>query len=283
MQGQQPPRAPPFGDVHVPTGPDSTIVFPAVALDSTPRFLACGQLGYPEGLRRAGITGRVLVDLAIGRDGTPEHNNVWVEESADSGFDEDALAFVRSCHFTPPTRAGARVRTRLYLPVDFKLESGPPRAKAPSATTLCAGRAGADSAVYDTTEVNELPPPRGVPERAYPSIAEQLRVEGRVVVAMIIGADGTVDRDSIRVVRGVDPYLDSAALGTGGDVLAGLSRWSARARVGPPLFLTIGLRAISGYAAGLHGGRVSTHHLDALDPRVRAESEFVACGTSCGW
>ena len=85
---------------------DSTIVFPAVALDSTPRFLACGQLGYPESLRRAGITGRVLVDLVIGRDGTPEHNNVWVEESADSGFDEDALAFVRSCHFTPSTRAG---------------------------------------------------------------------------------------------------------------------------------------------------------------------------------
>ena len=108
VHGQQPVNSrvdssPPLEDRHVPAGPDTASVVGSTVLDRIPRIVACGgPLAYPAGLRKAHITGRVLLDVVIGPDGSPERQNVWVEESTNSGFNKAALAFLRSCRFTPP-------------------------------------------------------------------------------------------------------------------------------------------------------------------------------------
>ena len=65
-----------------------------------------------------------------------------------------------------------------------------------------------------------------------------LGIEGRVVVAVVIGPDGTPDQSSARIVEKVDPGIDSEALRW----IQGVSYWPAcrdgrpvRARVAQPL------------------------------------------------
>ena len=82
----------------------------------------------------------------------------------------------------------------------------------PKGPTSCAGVANTDSTVYDTTQVAERPRVRSGPWLEYPAAKRQRHVQGRVLVASIIQADGTVDQSSVRVVRGVDPSLDREAL-----------------------------------------------------------------------
>ena len=83
----------------------------------------------------------------------------------------------------------------------------------PSPTpTSCANLAGADTAVYDTTGVTELPRVRIVPPMAYPPEAERAKLHGRVVVAAIVSATGTVESTSVTVTEPVHPLLDQEAV-----------------------------------------------------------------------
>jgi TonB family protein len=81
-----------------------------------------------------------------------------------------------------------------------------------SPATSCAGLASTDSAVYDTTQVTERPGLRSAPLPRYPPMQRELGVEGRVIVAVVIGPDGTPDQSSLRIVENVDPAIDREAL-----------------------------------------------------------------------
>ncbi len=79
--------------------------------------------------------------------------------------------------------------------------------------TSCAGLPSADSAVYDTSQVTEHPRVRrGGPMPAYPIVELQRRIQGRVIIGVIVESDGTVDQDSVRVLQSVDQAIDREAL-----------------------------------------------------------------------
>lgn len=83
----------------------------------------------------------------------------------------------------------------------------------PSPTpTSCANLVNADTTVYDTTGVNELPRVRLAPPVAYPPEAERAKIHGRVVVAAIVSATGTVETPSVTVTEHVHPLLDQEAV-----------------------------------------------------------------------
>ena len=88
----------------------------------------------------------------------------------------------------------------------------PNAAAIPVRPTSCAGRANTDTNVYDTTQVTERPIVRNTPPPQYPRRARDSRVQGRVVVALVVKGDGSVDSQSVHLVRQVHRVLDTVVV-----------------------------------------------------------------------
>lgn len=104
--------------------------------------------------------------------------------------------------------------------------------------TSCTGLASSDSTVYDTSQVTERPRLRSAPELTYPGMQRELLIGGRVIVDLIIAADGSPELNSAHLVRKADPALDHEAL----NWIGGTSYWPAcrdgrpvRARIAQPV------------------------------------------------
>jgi TonB family protein len=80
-----------------------------------------------------------------------------------------------------------------------------------SVRTSCVGKPSADTAVYDTTQLTEVPQRRGGPPPRYPESARTERVQGKVVIGAIVEANGSVNRRSLVVLEGADPRLNRAS------------------------------------------------------------------------
>ena len=91
-------------------------------VEEPPVLLAGRQPSYPEALRAAGITGRVVVQAVIDTLGRAEPE-VTVVESSYAGFDPAALDYVRRAVFRPGRVHGRPVCVLIRLPVDFRLTS----------------------------------------------------------------------------------------------------------------------------------------------------------------
>lgn len=91
-------------------------------VEEPPALLAGRAPSYPELLRAAGITGRVVVEAVIDTLGHAEAA-VRVVESSQAGFDAPALDYVRRAGFRPGRVHGRAVRVLIRLPVDFRLTS----------------------------------------------------------------------------------------------------------------------------------------------------------------
>lgn len=85
-----------------------------------PAFIEKVQPVYPRFARRLGKEGTVLLRLAIDESGTL--TTVEIVERAGHGFDEAAVAAVRTSRFKPARHRGVPVPCRALLPVRFKLE-----------------------------------------------------------------------------------------------------------------------------------------------------------------
>ena len=73
-------------------------------------------------------------------------------------------------------------------------------------------------------------------EIKYPSIAQEMNIEGKVIVQFVIGRDGAV-RD-VQVLRTVDPTLDKEAV----RVVKAMRKWIPGRQRGELLPATLGLR-----------------------------------------
>jgi protein TonB len=77
---------------------------------------------YPEDARRHRQEGLVVIEVIVGTDGNPE--NVELSESSGvTSLDNSALQAVRGWRFRPATMAGIKIKSRVLVPVRFKLES----------------------------------------------------------------------------------------------------------------------------------------------------------------
>ncbi|HYL55378.1 MAG TPA: energy transducer TonB [Gemmatimonadales bacterium] len=105
-----------------PSAPDTTTPWSADVVEEPPMLLAGRPPSYPEALRAAGVTGRVVVQAVIDTLGRVEPE-VTVVESSHAGFEAPALDYLRHAVFRPGRVHGRRVRVLIRLPVDFRLTS----------------------------------------------------------------------------------------------------------------------------------------------------------------
>jgi protein TonB len=84
-----------------------------------PRLLREVKAEYTEEARRRGITGSVMLEIVVTRDGTVE--DVTVRRGLGGGLDERAAAAVRQWRFAPARRLGEAVDVIVQVSVDFSL------------------------------------------------------------------------------------------------------------------------------------------------------------------
>lgn len=78
-------------------------------------------LHYPEMARKAGMEGRVVVEVVIERDGRP--SNPTVLRSAGPILDQAAIEAISQLVFRPGKQRNQPVRVRYSIPVTFRLTS----------------------------------------------------------------------------------------------------------------------------------------------------------------
>jgi protein TonB len=84
-----------------------------------PRLLKEVKGDYTDAARRAGISGDVVLELVVRRDGTV--GEVRVLEGLGGGLNERAINAVRQWRFAPATRLGAPVDVIVEVAMEFKL------------------------------------------------------------------------------------------------------------------------------------------------------------------
>ncbi len=79
-------------------------------------------------------------------------------------------------------------------------------------STFCGGIALSDSTVYDTMQVTQRPVLYDAQPLHYPASARARGVDGRVLLAVTINADGRPDAQSIQTISSPDSELTGAAV-----------------------------------------------------------------------
>jgi TonB family protein len=77
--------------------------------------------------------------------------------------------------------------------------------------TFCGGKVSADSTVYDTTQVTQQPVLYEAEPLNYPREQRGHGVQGRVVLAVTVNANGRPDSGSIQMISSPDSALTEAA------------------------------------------------------------------------
>jgi TonB family protein len=88
----------------------------------------------------------------------------------------------------------------------------PSTALATNARTSCTASPSPDATVYDTTQVTKKPVAVSGPQMPYPDQLRQQGINGHVVLAVTINADGNVDGQSVTVLWRDRPEFEREAL-----------------------------------------------------------------------
>jgi TonB family protein len=88
-------------------------------VDERPEIVSGPQLEYPLSAREEHITGRVIIQAIIGRDGRAEPPSLGVRRNLDWRLDRAALDYMEQASFKPGKVHGEIVRTLVNIPVDF--------------------------------------------------------------------------------------------------------------------------------------------------------------------
>jgi|YNPBryulayer2012_1023412.scaffolds.fasta_scaffold04509_5 protein TonB len=91
-----------------------------VAVEKDPEFVNRVQAVYPEMARKAGIEGKVIVKVLIGKNGKPEKAQIIKNPGTDI-FDEAVINAVMNSTYTPAIQNGRPVKVWMMVPFSFKL------------------------------------------------------------------------------------------------------------------------------------------------------------------
>lgn len=94
------------------------IIYELDDLTRAPRPISQRAPTYPPELRRAGISGTVVLMFVVRSDGST--SNITVERSDNPAFEEPAIRAVRKWRFEPGEKDGKAVNTRVRIPIPFK-------------------------------------------------------------------------------------------------------------------------------------------------------------------
>jgi TonB family protein len=100
-------------------GEGADTVYAEAKVEEKAELLSSPPAEYPRMLRRAGIQGRVVVEVVIDTLGRVEPGSPRVVSSPNPAFNEPALNAVREAVFRPARVHGRAVRVRMRAPIDF--------------------------------------------------------------------------------------------------------------------------------------------------------------------
>lgn len=79
------------------------------------------NLKFPKDAKRSGITGRVVVEFVINKDGAIEDETITVVEGLNESCNHEAIRLIKACpNWIPGEVDGKPVRQRMKLPIMFK-------------------------------------------------------------------------------------------------------------------------------------------------------------------
>lgn len=102
-------------------------VIDAMEVDRPPQVKVRAAPVYPFAMRRAGVTGRVVVEFTVDTDGSVR--DVAAVESNRVEFEQAAIQAVSKWTFSPGIKNNREVKTRLRVPILFTLNPNPPAQK----------------------------------------------------------------------------------------------------------------------------------------------------------
>jgi TonB family protein len=80
------------------------------------------QRGYPADLRRAGVTGMVMLRFRVTAAGTADTSSIEVVQSSNEGFNAPAIAAAARMRFSPATLDRRPVAVWVTLPFSFDVD-----------------------------------------------------------------------------------------------------------------------------------------------------------------
>ena len=194
------------------------------------------NLKYPTQARRMGIEGSVIVVFVINTDGSTQ--DVELLRGIGGGCDEEAIKIVKNApKWTPGMQRGKPVRTRMRLPIKFKLYGDDPRVDSTGVGLIpipLPAYLDEQDQTKESTEVyfdvlDTPPSPIGGLEAwqrylslnlTYPTSARMKGIQGTVLVSFIVNTDGTVD--GVELVQGIGGGCDEEAI----RIIKGSPRWT---------------------------------------------------------
>lgn len=102
-------------------GDTNTSTMDSESVDVAPRVVKRSPIVFPNLARKQGISGYVLVNLLIGKDGSVEDAKI-VESKPKEIFDLKVLSSVRAWKFSPASYMGKTVKVWAMQRISFKLE-----------------------------------------------------------------------------------------------------------------------------------------------------------------
>ena len=202
------------------------------------------NIKYPAEAHAKGIQGRVVVSFVVKKDGSID--GAKVARSVDPYLDAEAMRVVAAMpKWEPGKQRGEAVNVRFTVPVMFRLTGPePPKAEEVKQSDLeeivVVGYAPKGDSTPDAVGVktdNEEPIfemvetmpkfPGGTSglmqylarNIKYPVIAQEKKLQGRVIIQMVIGKDGSIS--NAKVLRSVSPALDTEAM----RVVSNMPKW----------------------------------------------------------
>ena len=142
---------------------------------------------YPDILRTAGITGDVLAQFVVRRDGSVDMSTFKVLRSSHQLFTQAVMNAITNMRFTPARITGRPVKQLVQMPFQFHLGANRDTVAPKPFTEFKLGK-------------QALPLPSNQPAR-YPDELRAQKIEGEVLAQFVVEPDGTPDTSSFMVLR----------------------------------------------------------------------------------
>lgn len=182
------------------------------------------NINYPETAKAQKIEGRVFVQFVVNPDGSVGSTKVL--QGITPALDAEAIRVISSMpKWNPGTQRGKNVRVRYTLPVSFSLEDSKKNQTVMEEAIPKEFEPDANGVFEEVEQMPEFP--GGINALIeylrnnikYPVEAQQSQVQGRVIVEMVVDAEGNVT--NAKVIRGIVPVFDKEAI----RVIEAMPKW----------------------------------------------------------
>lgn len=189
------------------------------------------QIKYPEDCKTQGISGRVMTQFTVNKDGSL--SNIKALQSPHASLSKEAIRVVNAMPKWKPAKVkGKVVRSYFRLPINFRLPDTEKKVTViqgkPSGEVTVIGPTGQviDNTVFSNPETRaEFP---GGEEAMYKWIADHLKypeeckaknIQGRVTAQFVVNIDGSITE--IKVIKSPDELLSQEAI----RVISAMPKW----------------------------------------------------------